>query len=127
LTVIFAISQFVLCAGFAFGTVEDAISISGILGLFSAIMLLTSLATLMIAETKGQSLAGIEQGMMYADSSSTTDLNPDVDDSVKRKENLSQTVLFNYSFHSLLCEVASPSAYIYSSLNNRTPPSQRNT
>jgi hypothetical protein len=71
--------------------------------------------TLMIPVTKWQSLAGIEGDMMYADSSSTTDLNPDVDDSVKRKENLSRTVLFNHSLHSLVCVVTSPSAYIFQS------------
>jgi hypothetical protein len=91
-------------------------STGGILGLFSGIMLLTALVPLIIPETKGQSLAAIEVDMMHADSSSTTDLNPDVDDSVKRKENLSRTVLLNYSLHSLLCVVASPSAYIYFSL-----------
>ncbi|KKK12546.1 hypothetical protein P175DRAFT_0525229 [Aspergillus ochraceoroseus IBT 24754] len=49
-----------ILTAFAFGTVEDAIGLSGILGLFSGIMFLTALITLMIPETKGQTLAEIE-------------------------------------------------------------------
>ncbi|KAF7167784.1 hypothetical protein CNMCM6106_003227 [Aspergillus hiratsukae] len=130
LMVIFAISQFVLCAGpnattflipaevfptrvrgsahgisaaagkcgailtsFAFGTVEDAIGLSGVLGLFSGVMLLAAMVTLMIPETKGQSLEGIEGDMMYGGSSSTMVVNSDEDDSVKRKENVTNSAV----------------------------------
>ncbi|GIJ81530.1 hypothetical protein Asppvi_000029 [Aspergillus pseudoviridinutans] len=82
-----------ILAAFAFGTVEDAIGLSDILGLFSGIVLLTALATLIIPETKEQTLAGIEGDMMYGGSSSTTDLNPDVDDLVKRKENVTNSAV----------------------------------
>ncbi|KAL2872004.1 major facilitator superfamily domain-containing protein [Aspergillus lucknowensis] len=126
--VIFAISQFVICAGpnvttflipaevfptrvrgtahgisaaagkcgailtaFAFGTVEEAIGLGGILGLFSGIMLLTALVTLMIPETKGQTLAEIERGGMYHASASHSQSTPDIEGmspSLKAKENV---------------------------------------
>ncbi|KAL5336933.1 major facilitator superfamily domain-containing protein [Aspergillus crustosus] len=111
LMVMFAVSQFVICAGpkvttflipaevfptrvrgtahglsaaagkcgailtaFAFGTVEEAIGLSGVLGLFSGIMFLTALVTLMIPETKGQSLAEIERDRMYDKSAVDSEL-----------------------------------------------------
>ncbi|KAL4872787.1 hypothetical protein BDV12DRAFT_210134 [Aspergillus spectabilis] len=110
LMVIFAVSQFVICAGpnvttflipaevsptrvrgtahgisaaagkcgailtaFAFGTVEKAVGLSGVLGLFSGTMLLTALVTLMIPETKGQSLAEIERDRLYDGSASNSE------------------------------------------------------
>lgn len=56
-----------ILTSFAFGTVEDAISLEGVLGLFSGVMLLTALVTLWIPEAKGQSLEGIERGALYGD------------------------------------------------------------
>ncbi|KAJ5811864.1 hypothetical protein N7474_008165 [Penicillium riverlandense] len=66
-----------ILTAFAFGTVEDAISLQGVLGLFSGTMLLTALVTLMIPEAKGQTLEGIEKDELYtprgpADSGSST-------------------------------------------------------
>lgn len=55
-----------ILTAFAFGTVEDAISLQGVLGLFSGTMLLTALVTLIIPEAKGQTLEGIERDELYA-------------------------------------------------------------
>lgn len=55
-----------ILTAFAFGTVEDAISLQGVLGLFSGTMLLAGLVTLMIPEAKGQTLEGIEKDELYA-------------------------------------------------------------
>ncbi|KAJ5923465.1 hypothetical protein N7454_008710 [Penicillium verhagenii] len=55
-----------ILTAFAFGTVEDAIGLSGVLGLFSGIMFLTTLVTFLIPETKNHSLEGIERGDLYA-------------------------------------------------------------
>ncbi|KAJ5500022.1 hypothetical protein N7453_009073 [Penicillium expansum] len=54
-----------ILTAFAFGTVEDAIGLEGVLGLFSGIMLLTALVTLLIPETKNYTLEGIENGELY--------------------------------------------------------------
>ncbi|KAJ5610741.1 hypothetical protein N7510_007460 [Penicillium lagena] len=54
-----------ILTAFAFETVEDAISLQGVLGLFSGTMLLTGLVTLMIPESKGQTLEGIEKDELY--------------------------------------------------------------
>jgi len=54
-----------ILTAFAFGTVEDAISLEGVLGLFSGVMLLTALVTLLIPETKGHTLESIERGELY--------------------------------------------------------------
>lgn len=56
-----------ILTSFAFGTVEDAISLEGVLGLFSGVMLLTALVTLLIPETKGHSLDAIERGALYGE------------------------------------------------------------
>lgn len=53
---------------FAFGSVEAAIGLDGILGLFSGIMALTALVTLLIPETKGLSLEDIEGEVLYGGS-----------------------------------------------------------
>lgn len=50
---------------FAFGTVADRIGISGVLGMFSGIMALTTAVTLLIPEPRGKSLDEIEQGVLY--------------------------------------------------------------
>ncbi|KAJ5748743.1 uncharacterized protein N7511_010439 [Penicillium nucicola] len=54
-----------ILTAFAFGTVEDAIGMAGVLGLFSGVMLLTALVTLMIPESKDRTLEGIERGALY--------------------------------------------------------------
>lgn len=54
-----------ILTSFAFGSVEDAIGLYGVLGLFSGVMLLTALVTLWIPETKGATLEGIEMGALY--------------------------------------------------------------
>ncbi|KAJ5944369.1 hypothetical protein N7516_004537 [Penicillium verrucosum] len=54
-----------IITAFAFGSVEDAIGLEGVLGLFSGIMLLTALVTLLIPETKNQTLEGIETDELY--------------------------------------------------------------
>lgn len=56
-----------ILTSFAFATVEDAISLEGVLGLFSGVMMLTALVTLMIPETKGYSLEAIEKGAHFGD------------------------------------------------------------
>lgn len=50
---------------FAFGTVTDAIGVNGVLGLFSGIMALCTLVTLLIPEPKGKTIDEIEQGVLY--------------------------------------------------------------
>lgn len=50
---------------FAFGTVTQAIGIQGVLGLFSGIMVLVALLTLMIPETKGRTIEDIENEVLY--------------------------------------------------------------
>ncbi|KAJ5759094.1 hypothetical protein N7520_006250 [Penicillium odoratum] len=54
-----------IITAFAFGTVEDAIGLSGVLGLFSGVMLLTTLVTFLIPETRNHTLEGIERGDLY--------------------------------------------------------------
>lgn len=51
---------------FAFGSVEDAIGLSGVLGIFSGVMALTALVTLWIPETKARTLAEIESDVLYS-------------------------------------------------------------
>lgn len=55
---------------FAFGTVTDAIGIDGVLGLFSGIMALCAIITLLIPEPKGKSIDEIEQGVLYGENAS---------------------------------------------------------
>lgn len=64
---------------FAFGSVEDAIGLSGVLGIFSGVMALTALVTLWIPETKGRTLAEIENDVLY--SAPTVDGDSGVDES----------------------------------------------
>ncbi|KAJ5804759.1 uncharacterized protein N7518_001062 [Penicillium psychrosexuale] len=63
-----------ILTAFAFGTVEDAIGLEGVLGLFSGIMLLTALVTLLIPETKNHTLEGIENNGLYRTREAVTDL-----------------------------------------------------
>jgi PHS family inorganic phosphate transporter-like MFS transporter len=63
---------------FTFGTVNQKIGLPGVLGLFSGIMVLCALCTLLIPETKGVSIEDVEGDVLYgghpkssADSSST--------------------------------------------------------
>ncbi|KAJ5175115.1 uncharacterized protein N7482_000992, partial [Penicillium canariense] len=60
-----------ILTSFAFGTVTDAISLEGVLGLFSGLMLLTALVTLMIPESNNHTLEGIERGALYGEDSGT--------------------------------------------------------
>lgn len=50
---------------FAFGSVLDGIGLAGTLGLFSGIMALTGIVTLLIPETKGCSLEDLENDVLY--------------------------------------------------------------
>ncbi|MBE7182524.1 MAG: MFS transporter, partial [Terriglobus roseus] len=50
---------------FAFGAVVEGIGLAGTLGLFSGVMALTALITLLIPETRGRSLEDIENEMLY--------------------------------------------------------------
>ena len=50
---------------FAFGKVTDALGIQGVLGLFSGVMLLAALCTLLIPETQGTSLDDLESEALY--------------------------------------------------------------
>lgn len=54
-----------IMTAFAFGSVEDVIGLGGVLGLFLGIMLLTALVTLLIPETKNQTLEGVEKDELY--------------------------------------------------------------
>jgi PHS family inorganic phosphate transporter-like MFS transporter len=45
---------------FAFGSITDSIGLQGVLGLFSGIMALVAILTLLIPETKGTTLEDIE-------------------------------------------------------------------
>ncbi|ERT01389.1 hypothetical protein HMPREF1624_02635 [Sporothrix schenckii ATCC 58251] len=54
-----------ILAAFTFGTATDKIGLKGVLGLFSGIMALVALLTLLIPETKGRTLEEIESGMLY--------------------------------------------------------------
>ncbi|OGE58365.1 hypothetical protein PENARI_c001G05573 [Penicillium arizonense] len=63
-----------ILTAFAFGTVEDAISLEGVLGLFSGVMLLTALVTLMIPESKNHTLDGIERGELYGERAAVAEL-----------------------------------------------------
>ncbi|CAK7218507.1 hypothetical protein SEUCBS140593_003570 [Sporothrix eucalyptigena] len=57
-----------ILAAFTFGTVTDKIGLKGVLGLFSGIMALVALITLLIPETKGRTIAEIESGVLYGGS-----------------------------------------------------------
>lgn len=50
---------------FAFGSITDAIGLRGVFGLFSGIMALVAVVTLLIPETKGKTLEEIENGTLY--------------------------------------------------------------
>ncbi|KAJ6043939.1 uncharacterized protein N7446_002135 [Penicillium canescens] len=63
-----------ILTAFAFGTVEDAISLEGVLGLFSGVMLLTALVTLMIPESKNHTLDGIERDELYGERAAVAEL-----------------------------------------------------
>lgn len=72
-----------ILTSFAFGTVEDAITLEGVLGLFSGVMLLTALVTLLIPEAKGITLEGIEKGALCGDHDHVEDsIDSDVNGSV---------------------------------------------
>lgn len=52
---------------FAFGTIADKIGVQGVLGLFSGVMALCSLVTLLIPEPKGKTIEEIEQDVLYGE------------------------------------------------------------
>lgn len=52
---------------FAFGSVQDAIGLDGLLGIFSGVMALTALMALWIPEAKGYSLEQIENDVLYGE------------------------------------------------------------
>ena len=52
---------------FAFGSITDAIGVKGVLGLFSGIMALCSVVTLLIPEPKGRTIEEIERGVLYGE------------------------------------------------------------
>ncbi|KAF2671402.1 MFS general substrate transporter [Microthyrium microscopicum] len=56
-----------LLTAFAFGTITEKIGLPGVLGLFSGIMFLCALLTLMIPETKGKTLDDIENEVLYGE------------------------------------------------------------
>lgn len=58
---------------FAFGTITDKIGLDGVLGLFSGIMALVALVTLLIPETKGKTLEEIENDTLYGRSISSSE------------------------------------------------------
>lgn len=83
-----------ILTAFAFGTVEDAISLEGVLGLFSGVMLMTALVLLMIPETRGYTLESIERDALYGErdpapessySGSVTVVDIEVDQNVPKK------------------------------------------
>ncbi|KAI1432949.1 inorganic phosphate transporter [Xylaria sp. CBS 124048] len=53
---------------FAFGTAADKIGVRGVIGLFSGVMALVALITLLIPEPKGRTLEDIENDVMYGKS-----------------------------------------------------------
>lgn len=57
---------------FAFGTVEDHIGLDGVLGLFSGVMGLTAVLTLLIPETKGCSLEDVESDGQFGKAASAS-------------------------------------------------------
>lgn len=61
---------------FAFGTISDRLGLQGVLGLFSGIMTLTALVTLLIPETKGKSIQDIENDVLYGKNLSNEDVSP---------------------------------------------------
>ena len=58
---------------FAFGTVNQKIGIQGVLGLFSGIMALAALCTLLIPETKGKTIEDIENEALYGATGDASD------------------------------------------------------
>lgn len=55
-----------ILTAFAFGTVTDRIGLPGVLGLFSGIMVLNALVTFLIPETRGMTIADIENEVHFA-------------------------------------------------------------
>lgn len=56
-----------ILTAFAFGTVTDRIGLPGVLGIFSGIMVLTALVTLLIPETRGMTISDIENEFHFAE------------------------------------------------------------
>lgn len=54
-----------LITAFAFGSVTEAIGLSGVLGLLSGVMALCAACSLLIPETKGRTLRDIEEEVIY--------------------------------------------------------------
>jgi PHS family inorganic phosphate transporter-like MFS transporter len=66
-----------LLTALTFGTVNQKIGLSGVLGLFSGLMVLCAACTLMIPETRGATIKDVEDEILYggqkAFNGSTTD------------------------------------------------------
>ncbi|BCS21739.1 inorganic phosphate transporter Pho84 [Aspergillus puulaauensis] len=56
-----------ILTAFAFGTVTDRIGLPGVLGLFSGVMVLNALVTFLIPETRGMTIADIENEVHFAE------------------------------------------------------------
>ena len=54
-----------ILTAFAFGTVTDKIGLPGMLGIFSGVMVLNALCTLLIPETRGMTIDDIENEVHY--------------------------------------------------------------
>ena len=61
-----------LITAFCFGSLTDAIGIKGVFGVLSVVMALTAAVTFLIPETKGKTLADIEEGRFGADAAAAT-------------------------------------------------------
>lgn len=73
-----------MITAFAFGSLNDAIGLSAVLGILSGIMALCALCTLLIPETKGRTLEDIENDVLYGAKvhsvdSSSGDMSPVLD------------------------------------------------
>lgn len=61
---------------FAFGSAANAMGLSGVLGLFSGVMALAALVTLLIPETNGMTLEDVENEVLYGTGSDSDDVSP---------------------------------------------------
>lgn len=56
-----------MLTAFAFGSITDSIGLQGVLGLFSGIMALVAILTLLILGTKGTTLEDIENEKLFSE------------------------------------------------------------
>lgn len=71
-----------MLTAFAFGSLNNSIGLRGALGLFSGIMFLVALLTLMIPEVKGMTLEEIENGALYGEERQASVSEPSVTSSI---------------------------------------------